>query len=246
MHHAIFSQSPHTLKLDWGWRGCAAAAARGEIVVIVDVLRFSTVCAAACARGISIIPAAMDADLEPLAQRHNAQISAKDFARLSPDSYSKLESGARIVVKSPNGATCSALSSNAPHVILGALANASAVARHLGGLMSRTKRTTTIIACGERWEDENPDGQLRFAIEDYLGAGAILANLALGKSAEAIVCERSFLAVKDRLTDLLLDCASGLELAARGLTRDVQRAASLDLFDVAPELRGNVIHLPPA
>src|SRR5262249_13511254 len=146
--NAIFSQAPYTLRLDWGWRGCAAAAARGDIIVIVDVLRFSTACCAASARGISIVPAAMDEELESLARDRSAQLSRAGFARLSPGAYSQLAPGTRLVVKSPNGATCARLSKGSPHVLIGAIVNASAVARHVSELMSNPNSSTTLIACG--------------------------------------------------------------------------------------------------
>jgi 2-phosphosulfolactate phosphatase len=242
---AIFSQAPHKLKLDWGWHGCAAAGARGDIIVIVDVLRFSTACAAAAAREISIIPAGMDEELEPLARQHAAQLPQAGFSRLSPGSYAQLAAGTRMVVKSPNGATCARLSNGAAHVLLGALVNSSTVAQRVSELMSNSDLSTTIIACGERWTDENADGRLRFALEDYLGAGAILSNLDLDKSAEAIVCDNAFNASGNQLQELLLDCASGRELVARGLRADVEFAAKWDRLDVAPEVIGNVIHSPP-
>src|SRR5947208_1937269 len=116
---AIFSQAPHNLKLDWGWHGCTRAAARAEIIVLVDVLRFSTACAAAAAREISIIPAAMDEDLERLAREQKAILPPMGFSRLSPAAYVNLAPGTRLVVKSPNGATCARLSHGAPHVLIG-------------------------------------------------------------------------------------------------------------------------------
>src|SRR5437867_232498 len=145
-----FDQRPHRLKLDWGWRGCANAAARGEIIVIVDVLRFSTICAAACSRDITIIPAAMDDELEGLARQHNAQLPPPGFPRLSPDAYAQLAPGTRIVVRSPNGATCARFASGSPHVLIGSIVNPRAVAHRIRQSMSDSTDSTTIIACGER------------------------------------------------------------------------------------------------
>src|SRR5262245_19972499 len=113
-----FTQHPHRLKLDWGWRGCSAAACRREIVVIVDVLRFSTACAAASARNISIVPAAMDEELEPLAASYGAELPKPGFSRLSPEAYAQLAPGSRLVVKSPNGATCARLSRGAHRILV--------------------------------------------------------------------------------------------------------------------------------
>jgi 2-phosphosulfolactate phosphatase len=240
-----FSQSSAVVKLEWGWHGCAMAAARGDIVVIVDVLRFSTACAAAVARGISIIPAAMEDDLAELARRHDAILPEAGFARLSPLAYAKVPPGTRLVVKSPNGATCAGLAGAAPLVAFGSFVNASATARFVAGMASQTAHNITIVACGERWSQENRDGQLRFAIEDYLGAGAILAGLTLEKSAEATLCSDAFTTSGPRLVKLLLNCASGRELIERGLTADVEMAAKLDSIDAVPVLaHGAILQAP--
>jgi 2-phosphosulfolactate phosphatase len=79
-----------------------------------------------------------------------------------------------------------------------------------------------VIAAGERW----PDGGLRPAIEDLLGAGAIIAALEGRQTPEAEGLER-----------LLTGCLSGQELVHRGLRGDVRMAAELDAGDSVPILR---------
>jgi 2-phosphosulfolactate phosphatase len=96
----------------------------------------------------------------------------------------------------------------------------------------------TVIACGERWRDLHEDGPLRPAIEDYLGAGAILSHLVYAKSPEARVCEGAFHQTRDSLEEIIWDCASGRELRAVGFGEDVRHAARLDLYDSVPVMRG--------
>ena len=237
----VFSQAPHVLRLEWGWRGCQAAAARGDIVIVVDVLRFSTTCAVAAARDVSIVAAAMDDNPDALAEVHHARLPDEGFMRLSPLAYAQLPPGTRLVVKSPNGATCARLAAHAPHVLFGSIVNASAIARRVADLIRQTGLGATIIACGERWRDENDDGRLRFAIEDYLGAGAILAHLSSDKSAEAVLCHDAFDAAESHLRELIRDCASGRELIGRGSQADVEIAATLDFLQSVPVLRDGAI-----
>jgi 2-phosphosulfolactate phosphatase len=92
----------------------------------------------------------------------------------------------------------------------------------------------TVIACGERWPEPGEDGALRVAIEDYLGAGAILSYLAVDKSPEAQVCEGAFRGAQGRLTELLHDSISGRELRQKGWDADVEHAAQLNVYDVVP------------
>ena len=90
----------------------------------------------------------------------------------------------------------------------------------------------TVISAGERW----PDGSLRPALEDWLGAGAIIRNLRGQRSPEAAAAEAGFLSLRDQLSECLHQCASGRELVERGFAADVARAAALDASAAAQKL----------
>ena len=97
------------------------------------------------------------------------------------------------------------------------------------------------LACGERWRQPNEDGELRFAIEDYLGAGAILSGLPAGlsRSPEALLCQGAFLAVRDDLRSVLWESGSGRELRAVGLAEDVEHSARLNAYEAVPAMDGD-------
>jgi 2-phosphosulfolactate phosphatase len=118
------------------------------------------------------------------------------------------------------------------------LVNAQAVADALATLLTATPAAVTVIACGERPTDPTQDGQLRVALEDYLGAGAILAALPVAQSPEARVCAGAFRAGRGELAALLWESVSGRELRAKGLGRDVRTAAQLDRYRAVPVLHG--------
>jgi 2-phosphosulfolactate phosphatase len=241
----IYSQHSYRCRLDWGRRAAREAAARGDSLVIVDVLRFSTAVAAAIHRGGVIIPCSEDEDAERLAERLGAEVAdyrmgmaGRSRYSLSPCSFEAIASGTRVVLRSPNGATCARYGGTVPHLLVGALVNASAVGRAVSRLVQAADRSVTVVACGERWKEAAEDGALRVAIEDYLGAGAILAAISAEKSPEAEVCEAAFRGCADRLAEILWECASGRELRAKGLEEDVRLAARRDLYDSVPTLRG--------
>jgi 2-phosphosulfolactate phosphatase len=114
-------------------------------------------------------------------------------------------------------------------VLAGCLRNASAVAR--AAREAGKDGPEAVVAAGER----RPDGSLRPAVEDLLGAGAVLHALAGRPSPEARAAVAAF-----RQRDLpgdLLACASGRELAALGRVAEVRLAAEHDVSRVVPVLR---------
>src|SRR5207248_1463927 len=154
---------------------------------------------------------------------------------LSPLAYDGMERGARVALISPNGAACSRLAMDAAAVFAGSLVNAFAVARAVGSLLESSGGAVTVVACGERWPDgDADDGALRFAVEDYLGAGAILAGLAAtaSLSPEAEVCAGTFKSLEARMPQIIWECGSGIELREKGFGEDVKFAARIDSIDV--------------
>jgi 2-phosphosulfolactate phosphatase len=113
-------------------------------------------------------------------------------------------------------------------VLAGCLRNAGAVA----DWAAHRAAPVTVLACGERW----PDGSLRPAVEDLLGAGAILALLGGTCSPEVDAAVAAFSAVSDRLTEVLAATASGRELIAAGFEDDIAYAGQLDASGVVPLL----------
>lgn len=51
-----FDQSPYEIKLEWGQRGAREASGRGDIIIIVDVLSFSSTVVTALDYGAEIFP----------------------------------------------------------------------------------------------------------------------------------------------------------------------------------------------
>jgi 2-phosphosulfolactate phosphatase len=125
-----------------------------------------------------------------------------------------------------------------PHLLVGALVNAWAVSDAVAELLASTELNVTILACGERWQQPSEDGELRFAIEDYLGAGAIIAGLpeSVSRSPEAAICAGAFRSVGDGLRDVLWESGSGRELREAGYPQDVEHCARLDAYDTVPRM----------
>ncbi|WAA66943.1 2-phosphosulfolactate phosphatase [Microbacterium oxydans] len=204
-----FDQSTYQVRLDWGTAGLARLAP-ADIVVVVDVLRFSSTV-------IDAVDSGADVSLEASA------------------SWSR--NGAAVALAAAPDAT----------VLVGGIRNAAAVARAVQTIQERRQERTSVavIAAGEL----DADGTLRFAVEDQLGAGAIvlaLSDRGIDHTApDAAVAAEGFRALRGALRHMIGASGSGRELAVgvastarieeSGLVpTSTADAAVLDATDVVP------------
>jgi 2-phosphosulfolactate phosphatase len=268
------AQVSYDVRFEWGPAGAAALAPSSMCLVVVDVLSFSTSVTVAAEAGTRVYPHAWSDEYTAesaaeFARSRGAQlavgrrsVSAARPWSLSPAALRRASFVPRLVLPSPNGsAICAAAGAGASAgvaagagagaaageatVIAGCLRNAAAVGRFL----CASPGLVTVIAAGERW----PDGSLRPALEDLLGAGAILATLRdLGGlpapatfggrgpgvfSPEAEAARACFEATAD-VTAAVSGCASGRELIEGGFADDVAIAVEIDACAVVPVLAG--------
>jgi 2-phosphosulfolactate phosphatase len=230
-------QLVYGVRLEWGREGAALLAAECAVVIVVDVLSFSTAVDVAVGRGAAVLPlrsAERDPSVPPDVLRAGPRGGAGPS--LSPASLVELTAGTRLALPSPNGATlCASVAASGAVLLAGCLRNASAVAaaaRAVGGPVG-------IVPAGERW----PDDTMRVAAEDALGAGAIAAALpAAGRSPEAELAVAQLAVAREQgLGDVLAATSSGRELRAEGFAVDVELAAALDVSTAVPRLRDGLL-----
>lgn len=210
-----FDQSTYQVRFDWGTAGLARLAP-ADVVVVVDVLRFSSTVIDAVASGHEV-----------------ALSTAAQWSR----------NGAAVVAAAAPEAT----------VLVGGIRNASAVASAVQKIQERRQARTSIavIAAGEADEA----GTLRFAVEDQLGAGAIvlaLSDRGIDHTApDAAVAAEGFRALRGALRHMIGASGSAREIAAgvaaterieaSGLTpTSTPDAAALDALDTVPLLRDEI------
>ncbi len=208
-----FDQSSYQVRFEWGVAGLERLAP-ADVVVVVDVLRFSSTVTDAAAAGRTV-----------------SLTDAGTWSR--------------------NGAAVAAAAREAT-VLIGSLRNAAATARAVLEIQTRRQQRTsvTVIAAGELTDA----GDLRFAVEDLLGAGTIIAALSdLGAdhtSPEAAAACESARGLRRALRHLLTASGSAKEIVAgvqatakmeaAGLTpTDPKAAAEVDATDAVPVLDGD-------
>jgi len=222
------------IRLEWGPRGAESLAPWGDVLVVVDVLSFSTAVSVAASRDIQVWPAAMGEGAARVAREIGAELArgrrTGSGPTLSPASLACLEPGSRLVLPSPNGsAIAHAAVKEDVAAVAGCLRNASAVATYL-----RRFERVGIVPAGERW----PDGSLRPAYEDWVGAGAVVSALedAAGDLDLTPEAEAASLAAWARRP--LAQCPTGVELAGKGFAEDVTLAEDADTDEAVPMLHG--------
>ncbi|QKJ18448.1 2-phosphosulfolactate phosphatase [Microbacterium hominis] len=208
-HAQPFDQQRYQVRFEWGADGLARLDP-ADIVVVVDVLRFS-----------SAVVDELDAG-EPVA----------------------LDAAAHAV--SLNGAlVAERAAETGALVMLGCLRNAAAVADAVLAEQARrgARTSVAVIAAGER-SGPNAGAVVRFAVEDQLGAGAVIDALG-GRgidhtSPEAAAACEAFRGLRGAVRHLLTAAGSGQELLERGLRDEVLAAAELDASTSVPVLRDGV------
>lgn len=188
-------------RLEWGPHGLRSLASTCEVIVVVDVLWFSTV--------ISLVTEA--GAIAVLDRRHGP---STETAAANPTELFDIALSAgrdqRLEIPDPNHAVMALAAADygAQHVLAGCLRNARATAgiiEHLAG----PDAAVGFVVVGERWRHQT--GPLRPAVEDLLGAGAIIAALdpsaAVGgtrSSPEAAAARASYLDARPLMTDALV------------------------------------------
>jgi 2-phosphosulfolactate phosphatase len=225
----VFSQEGYQLRLEWGPEGVDALR-DCDVLVVVDVLSFTTSVDLVVGNGGQVRP-----------------------SRWQPASGKTLRpallvgSSGLVELPSPNGSNlCFLAAETGAHVLAACLRNASAVAKRAQEL----GETIGVIPAGERWgldilnSGPREFGPLRPCVEDYLGAGAVLAALFPAALSGKASPEAQLAAAAFRNTDVataVRECGSGRELIENGHAADVDLAIEIGVSDAVPVLVEGVL-----
>lgn len=223
----------------WGGAGLTDLLERADVFVILDVLCFTTAVDVALSRGAEVLPFPLGKyGADTLAHSGEAVLAmprreAAGGPSLSPPSLRQLPAGSRLVLPSPNGSALSAMVQEKT-AFAACLRNAGAVAAAVQRAADQPAGgRVAVVAAGEHW----PGGSLRPAIEDLLGAGAVINRLDGALSPEARVADAAYRELKDELPAVLRGCRSGRNLIESGFPDDVEMAAEADVSTVVPALQ---------
>lgn len=232
------------IRVEWGPTGARTLGPHSAVLVVVDVLSFTTTVSVAVDAGTAVLPYPWrDAGAEEFAARHDAVSAVGRRATsperpwsLSPSALRRAPAPRRLVLPSPNGSAIAAAVSGVP-VTAACLRNATAVAVwmvHQG--WGTADRPISIIPAGEQWPGEDA---VRPAIEDWIGAGMVVSALveagAGPLSSEASVAKTLHDGITG-LPGLVSESASGRQLTDMGFADDVAVATEVDTSTAVPVL----------
>jgi 2-phosphosulfolactate phosphatase len=230
----IYNQNEFDIRLEWGQKGLGELSSISDVLIVIDVLSFSTCVDIVTSNLASVIPYGWkDETAVAFAKNQNAILadSKRQYSTsysLSPTSLLAVKEQEKIVLPSPNGSTLSLATGNAV-TLCGCLRNAKVIA----GYAMRAGKKIALIPAGEQW----PDGSLRPCFEDLIGAVAIIYYLNGTLSPESRTALSAFNEYKENLTEGLLKCSSGKELIQRGFRNDVILAGEFNGSRSVPILK---------
>ena len=220
------------------------AAVQEHTAVVIDVLRASSTIVAALAAGaqaiypvdsteeaMKLVTSLGRADTMLAGERKGLKIEGFDLGNSPREFTPEAVGGKKIVMTTTNGTRALVAASGAERVLVASMLNLSAVARTIADA------PRVAVICAGR------DG--RFAIEDALCAGMLLARLAGGAAAlELEDTGRAALALAGAFgadAGFLSGTLAGRALAEIGLTEDIDWCARVDAHELVPELVDRVI-----
>lgn len=246
MTEAVYAQPGTGVRFDWGLGGATELGRVCRMLVVVDVLSFTTSVDVAVSRGMRVHPFPWTDQAAVVARRLGAalavgrrQVTEEQPWSLSPAALQQAPVVTHLVLPSPNGsAICAAAEAFGVPVIAACLRNATAVSAWLlAHDYGSAEQPIGVIAAGERW----PEGTLRPSVEDLLGAALVIDGLATapgGLSVEAAVALATLNALPD-VPAAVRGCVSGQELITTGYAPDVEVAADLGASTTVPLLESD-------
>src|SRR2546430_4519408 len=169
----IYGQDGYGVRLEWGADGVRELGRGCAVLIILDVLVFTTSVDVALGRGARVLPLPRrDERADEAARKAGAVLTRSGLVRhedgfradpdappwtLRPSSLVSVPDGLFLAIASPNGATLSrAAAATGATVLAGCLRNASAVAsaaRKLAG-----DNPIGVVPAGERWHSAETPG----------------------------------------------------------------------------------------
>ncbi len=233
MRLMTFDQIEFDIRTEWGIKGAELLSPISDVIIIIDILSFSTSVDIALNNGAKVYPYQRNSSkIDEYATSLNAITADTDRNSrgkysLSPTSLLNIPEKTQLVLPSPNGSALS-LSAGKTLTLCGCFRNARAVAEYA---VSKGKKIS-VVPAGEKWAD----GSLRPSFEDFAGAGVVINFLKGELSPESRSAAEVYSGIRNELADQIKKCSSGKELIERGFEADIDLACEINVSNCVPGL----------
>ena len=224
----------------------AKAVQRGDVIIVIDVLRCcSTIVTALANAAEGVIPTKTLKEARVLHKKHPEFILAGERRGIKPKGFdlgnSPLEFSPQrvkekhIILTTTSGTKALISSKEAKYVFTGAFLNAEATAKAALKIAEREETGISFISAGT-------DG--RFSLEDFICAGAIAESFPADDIEHSDAVLAALLAFRQARKSLDRVIQSGYHaryLLSQGFEEDVKFCSQLNVFKIVPFLKGETI-----
>jgi len=215
------------------------AVKRGDLIVVIDVLRCSSSIVNALANGAAaVIPTETVQEAFALrerhpdyllaGERHGRKLRGFDLGN-SPLEFTREQVGGRVLALTTTSGTAALIRcKSVKPVLIGAFLNAAAVAEKAMEIVQTRKVNVSFVLSGEKG---------LFSLEDFLCAGAIASELpsdGFDLSDRILAAVFAFAGVKDALCEYVMKSRHARHLVELEFERDVVFSCKLDHFGIVP------------
>jgi len=222
------------------------AVQRGDIIVVIDVLRCSSTIITALSNGAQgVIPTKT---LQEARRRHRENpesLLAGERRGFKPKGFDLGNSPLQftpekvknklIILTTTSGAKAISLAKNGRWVLIGALLNVEAVAKETLEIAEREGRGISLLLAGKEGG---------FSLEDFVCAGAAIENLPKEKvelSDAALAAALAFRQARESLSSIIRHGRHAQYLKSIGLEEDIKFCSQINVLPVVPVLKDGVI-----
>jgi len=234
------------VNLEFFVEDAARAAQRGDVVIVIDVLRCcSTIIAALANSAKGILPARTLKEARTLHNKCHGSVLAGERGGIKPRGFSLGNSpleftpekvkGNYVILTTTSGTKAIVSSKNARWVLIGALINAKPVAEAASRIAEEENAGISLVLSGRRGH---------FFIEDFVCVGAVAESLQannIERSDAVLAALHCFRQAKNCLERVVQSGHHATYLKSLGLVNDVKFCSQLDAFRIVPYLKGDVI-----
>jgi 2-phosphosulfolactate phosphatase len=208
----------------------------GKMVIIIDVLRATSVITTAISNGAKEILPIIEVE-EALAlcktsknsllggERKALKIEGFDLSNSPLDYKSSIVKGKTIILSTTNGTKAIHHSLSADEIVIGCMLNGEAVAKHVCN-----GKLDVVIVCAGTYG--------KFSIDDFICAGKIIYECTKLKAVEledfAAAAYMAYKDNKDMLLEYLKMASHYQYLLSLGLEEDIKHCFTEDLFNIVP------------